>query len=227
MIYLTGRALADHLAKYPPTFEEVMERLRHGGLTSEDIKTLAHSRGERNQHDADALVKMREERDATIKELSKYAQEAGKAQGHIDALRKALRDCAAAVGATVGEECSHQFHCLVAEEVKLVVEKLKAEVERLRTYHDRGPVRQQQELAAALAERDSLAAEVERLRQQVDATSLSRNVANANLVALTSDVERLTEAIKYAPLHRSDADAQRDLENLKRIAAECGKDKQS
>lgn len=46
-------------------------------------------------------------------------------------LRLALRRCATAVGATVGEQCTDEFHAFVAEEVELVVAKLRKRITQL------------------------------------------------------------------------------------------------
>ena len=48
----------------------------------------------------------------------------------IDALKAALRDIAKHVGATVGEQCSVEFHCFVPKEVQLVVGALKAALQK-------------------------------------------------------------------------------------------------
>lgn len=46
-------------------------------------------------------------------------------------LRHALQRCAVPVAGFVSDDCTHQFHCHVADEVELVIEKWEREVARL------------------------------------------------------------------------------------------------
>ncbi len=56
--------------------------------------------------------------------------------GEVEALRAALSQCAAAVGARAAPDCSVEFLACVPREVELVVEKLRADAERYRWLRD-------------------------------------------------------------------------------------------
>jgi hypothetical protein len=102
-----------------------------------------------------------------------------------DELRAALRNIATTVGGGLGPECTHDFHCRVADEVRLVVAELRR---RFQVHHD-ATMRVEKELEEMEEDRDAYAAGVSILTQERDAERARADRAEAEVGRLRDIIQ--------------------------------------
>lgn len=103
------RACADHTAR---------------AMAHESVTELCAKHGNSGEY----IAQLERERDQAVARAEKYCLELGQMQTERDELRAALERCATAAGGHVAQVCTHRFHCLIAEEVELVTDSLRAQL---------------------------------------------------------------------------------------------------
>lgn len=110
------------------------------GLIAERDSRIAELEAALNEREADMHVRIRQGYDKTIADCwrakvaeleadkSDLTKSRSQAWQERDEAHAALREIAETVGAHVSPECTQEFHCLVAKEVRLVFAKIKLDL---------------------------------------------------------------------------------------------------